>query len=102
LEAKLEPEYEVLKAADAETGLLAALGQHPDLILVDIRMPEMDGYELVKELRRFASTRHIPVVMLTAVEDSSSIYKAQDLGVMDYLIKSQHLDDLPTLIKRYL
>ena len=73
LRTRLETEYEVLTAPNAETGLLTAPGQHPDLILVDIRMPGKDGYELVKEFRHYASTRHIPIVMLTAVEDSASI-----------------------------
>jgi DNA-binding response OmpR family regulator len=62
---------------------------------------EISRYEKNSQMR-LRETRDIPVIMLTAVQDTAAIYKAKDAGVTDYLIKPLHFDELLVLIKRYL
>ncbi|HTL70713.1 MAG TPA: response regulator [Candidatus Eisenbacteria bacterium] len=101
LEKRLSPHYEVLAAFNGEEGLESAMNHRPDLILSDLLMPKMDGFELRRTLRLHEHTREIPFVILSAVADMSSIEKAKELGILDYLIKPMHLEELPGLIKRY-
>jgi len=102
LKEKLIGRYRVVAALDGESGIQMALDEKPDLILSDILMPHMDGYEMLEALQKHGETKNIPFIMLTAVEDTSSIYKAKDYGVTDYLIKPAHLEELTNLLKRYL
>ena len=84
LEAK---QYEVLVAHDGSSGLKRALAEKPDLVILDIMMPGMDGYEVLRELRNASSTRMLPVIMLSAKSETPSILESQNLGATDYLIK---------------
>lgn len=74
----------------AENGL-SALGvvrkSPPDLILCDIRMPEMDGYELLKIIKADSNFRHIPVIMISAVDEMESVVRCIELGADDYMVK---------------
>ena len=101
LEKRLSPRYDVIAAFNGEEGLESALHHRPDLILCDILMPKMDGFELCRTLRMHEQTRRIPFVILSAVADSASIERAKELGIVDYLIKPMHLEELPGLLKRY-
>jgi CheY-like chemotaxis protein len=75
--AFLEPEgYEVFSADRGESGLLLAAREAPDLILVDLVMPDVDGYEVCRGLRQKAATRDTPIIMLTGSEDSALNRKA--------------------------
>jgi len=70
MQAKLEARYySVFLAENGETALELAAQEHPDIILLDIMMPGMDGYEVCRRLKVNLATRHIPVVMLTALTD---------------------------------
>lgn len=81
-----------LQAAGARSGeeALTLLDQiDPDLILLDVSMPGMDGLTLLERLRQHPRWRGLPVVMLTAISDEASISRAQELGASDYLVKAE-------------
>jgi CheY-like chemotaxis protein len=79
--AVLQPAgYEVSTASGGLLGLKQALSAPPDVVLLDVQMPEMDGYEVCRRLRQEARTREIPVVMLTATEDPKLNRLAYDAG----------------------
>ncbi|OGW83030.1 MAG: hypothetical protein A3C47_02980 [Omnitrophica bacterium RIFCSPHIGHO2_02_FULL_51_18] len=97
----LKGKYQVLKAVNGEEGYRIALAEKPDLIVLDILMPKVDGYQVLRELKWNAQTQEIPVVMLTAVGQTASIIEAKELGVSDYLIKPVKLEDLSAMIRKY-
>lgn len=78
----------VLTAADGEEGLKTALAKHPDLILLDLMMPKMDGHEMLAELRRDKWGAGVPVTVLTNATDNLDIYKATRHANTSYAIKS--------------
>ena len=77
--------YRVLSAVDGESGLQRALGEKPDLILLDVMLPKLDGFELCAELRRLALA--VPVLMLTAKGQIEDRVAGLDAGADDYLVK---------------
>ena len=79
--------WQSLAAADGEEGLAIAQNQHPDLVLCDIRMPRMDGYAVLKELRANPATASIPFVFLTGLSEKPNIRQGMELGADDYLVK---------------
>jgi DNA-binding response OmpR family regulator len=70
------PERKVSIALDGESGLIAARTEPPDLIMLDILMPKMDGWEVLRELKEDKRTHDIPVIVLTAVDDEAAIKEA--------------------------
>lgn len=93
--------YEVVAAYDGKEGLAKASSENPDLILLDVMMPGMDGFQVLKSLRANDATENIPTVMLTARGESKSIFKSQDLGATDHLIKPCESKDLLDVIKKH-
>ena len=79
--------YNVLIALDGKSALELANEYIPDLILLDIMMPDMDGYDVCKELKSNEQTSHIPVIFNTARTDEKSIEKAYSVGGVDYICK---------------
>lgn len=79
--------YEVLTAYDGVEGLEKALKENPDLILLDILMPGMDGYQMLRKLKENNQTKSIPVIMLTAKSQLEDVTQATNLGVEDYIVK---------------
>src|SRR6059036_3010690 len=77
--------HRVLTAADGEEGLERALAEKPDLILLDLMMPRLDGYAVCAELRRLANP--VPILILTAKGQLEDRVKGLDLGADDYLVK---------------
>jgi adenylate cyclase len=74
----------------AENGrqALERLGAEPfDLVLLDILMPEMDGYQTLEQIKGSAALRHIPVIMISAVEEMASVVRCIEMGATDYLAK---------------
>lgn len=87
--------FDVLTASLAMNGVEIAKEKHPDLILLDIMMPEVDGLTALKILKLDPVTAAVPVVMLTNLPEESGMEQAKQLGALDYILKV-HLD--PTTI----
>lgn len=88
LEARLQAEYfDVCTADNGPKALELARLEQPDVILLDVMMPGMDGYEVCRRLKADAATRHIPVVMVTALDQSEDRIKGLDAGADDFLTK---------------
>jgi len=79
--------YAVHEAVDGPTALAAAHELHPDLILLDIFMPGMDGYEVCEKLKADPATREIPVIFISALSDTDNVVKGFDVGAADYITK---------------
>ena len=80
--------YTVLEAKNGIEGLELALKEHPDLILLDILMPKMDGLEMLKNLRADEWGRKVPVIVLTNLSDNEDIAKAVEEDVFEYFVKT--------------
>ena len=80
--------FEVLQAEDGEKGLKIAKKEHPDLILLDILMPKMDGMTACKKLREDEWGKDVPIIFLTNLNDAQQVTDATEAGVYDYLVKS--------------
>jgi len=88
LQTRLEAAgYEFLSATDGEEGLKIALDKKPDLILLDIVMPKMNGYEVLEQVKSDPALRHIPVIVISAVDNLDSVIKCIEMGAEDYLFK---------------
>ncbi len=89
--------FAVLEASDGESGLAMALTNKPDLILLDITMPHMNGLQMLHALRKDTWGKDVPVLLLTNADDPTHIVKGIELKSSDYLIKSQ--TSLETIVK---
>lgn len=88
LQAKLEAKYyTVFLAPDGPHALESAVRHQPDIILLDVMMPGMDGYEVCRRLKSNLATRHIPIVMLTALTDRDDRLRGLEAGADDFLSK---------------
>jgi DNA-binding response OmpR family regulator len=96
--------FEIIEARDGEEGLEAALKQRPDLLLLDIIMPKMDGMTLMKEVRQDKKWgQDVPIIMLTNLSDPESVSEAAKFKVYDFLVKTDwRLDDVVKLAKEKL
>ncbi len=83
----LAQDYLVKAAINGKIALKIAETQQPDLILLDIMMPEMDGYEVCQALKSNPATERIPVIFISALDDTSDKVKGLDLGAVDYISK---------------
>ena len=79
--------YEVLVAEDGESALERANYAHPDLILLDVVMPQMDGFDTCRRLKEHEATKNIPIIFMTALSDTVSKVKGFELGAVDYITK---------------
>ena len=87
--------YEVEGAVDGVEGLEKVKSFLPDLVLLDLLMPKMDGMEVLQKLKGDNKTKDVPVVILTNLSDYEKISEALSLGAMDYLVKANYrLEDL--------
>jgi DNA-binding response OmpR family regulator len=91
--------FEVIKALRAEDGLRKAYRTQPDLVLLDIMMPDMDGWEVCRRLRDLSD---VPIIFLTARTDTRDIVKGLELGADDYIEKPYDNDELVARIKAHL
>ena len=80
-----ERRYEVIVAQDGEEGLTKVAGEKPDLIVLDVQMPKMNGYEFMAELKHIQGFTTTPVIMLTANETMQDVFQVE--GVKDYFVK---------------
>lgn len=100
LEAYLVDEgHEILMAADGRETLDVAVHRQPDLILLDIMMPKLSGYEVCQRLRQDERTRDIPVLVITALKEMGDIEKAVAAGADDFLTKPVHRIELQTRVR---
>ncbi len=83
--------YQVFAARDSKSGMDMIQRLLPSLIVLDVVMPQIDGYQLLEVLKKDARSRHIPVVMLTVKQEDADIQRALDLGAEDYVIKPFHM-----------
>ena len=90
--------YTVQKALDGETGIKTARETKPDLILLDLVLPKMDGFEALAELKKDEVIKEIPVIVLINLENPQDIEKATSLGAADYVVKA--LYDLKEVIAK--
>ena len=95
--------FNVLVAKDGPTGLDTAAASQPELIFLDIRMPRMDGIEVLERLMAGQATRLIPVVMLSNYDDSSYVKRCMTLGAKEYVVKVNiRPADLATIASRWI
>lgn len=94
--------YTVLHAADGVSGLALARREKPDLILLDLLLPKLNGYEVCNALMRDNLTRHTPVLIISTLDTPESIEKAKQCGARNFMKKPYNLDDLLREIKRLL
>lgn len=92
--------FAVKQAGDGQQGLALALDWHPDMILLDIIMPKMDGMTMLHQLRTQEAGKKIPVILLTNLSDTDKIYDAMANGVFDFLVKANwSIDDIVREVK---
>jgi CheY-like chemotaxis protein len=94
--------YEVVPTANGEEALRAALQEIPDLILLDVRMPRMTGYEACEQIKADARTRHIPVVFLSAKGQEVEVETGLEAGAVEYILKPFSPDQLTDKVKSIL
>lgn len=103
LDAYLADEpYEIAMAYDGQEALAKVAEFQPDLILLDIMMPKLSGYEVCQRLRKDPATRDIPVLMVTALNEMGDIEKAVQAGADDFLTKPVNRLELLTRVKSLL
>jgi DNA-binding response OmpR family regulator len=81
--------YQTICASNGKEALAAFRDATPDLVLLDVMMPEMDGMEFLQSLRRHPRGRVLPVIMMTALSDDANQTRAEELGASDYLVKAR-------------
>ncbi|HAE86392.1 TPA: two-component system response regulator [Candidatus Marinimicrobia bacterium] len=91
--------YDVILAVDGKEGLEKAIQEKPDLILLDIMMPEMDGLEVCSRLKKNPETRDIPIFMLSAKGQMQDLEDAFDVGADNYITKPFDVDKLSEIIQ---
>lgn len=98
----LEEEYELVEATDGRQGLEAAGRERPDLILLDISLPEMDGWEVTRRIRADDALRDIPIIAVTAHAMAGDEEKAYARGCNGYLSKPIDEDELWAQVARHI
>ena len=94
--------YKVVTALDGNKGFALAKQELPDLIVLDVMMPEVDGYTVAKRIRENKSTKDIPIIMLTALNMLQNKVQGFNIGVDDYLVKPFEMEELLVHIKALL
>ena len=94
--------YSVSVASGGLEGMKKAKSEHPDLVLLDIMMPDVDGYDVCMRLKSDEETKHIPIIMLTAKGESHAVLKSHRLGADDYVVKPFSLPTLLSKLKKFL
>jgi CheY-like chemotaxis protein len=98
----LKKNYKILMANNGMDALVLAENETLDLIILDIEMPEMNGFEVCKRLKDNDNTKYIPIIFVSGLSDKQYIQKALQLGAVDYLTKPFTLDNLKEIIRNHL
>ncbi len=94
--------YRIIKAESGVIGCNLAKEYIPDLIICDLMMPEVNGFDVLKFIRRNPNTKHIPLIILSIIEELETEQLLIELGANDYVIKNYGLNDLPQIVLKYL
>jgi CheY-like chemotaxis protein len=94
--------YEAVLASSGSQALEFLAAEHPDLILLDVMMPEMDGYALCDQLKRDEAFRELPVLFLTAKADADDVARGFAAGAVDYIAKPFHAAELRARVRTHL
>lgn len=94
--------YNVVQAANGKECIEKAKEFSPDIIIMDVMMPELDGIATILKLRSHENTRSIPIIMCTAVTESEDEILARNLGAVDYVRKTPQMDELISKLDRFL
>jgi DNA-binding response OmpR family regulator len=94
--------YEVVEAVDGQEALELATERTPDLMVLDVMMPRLDGYELTRRVREQDSLRSVPVILLTARSQETDVSRGFDVGADDYLKKPFNPDELVARVRAVL
>lgn len=81
----------VIKAMNGEDAIKMIKENHPVCVLLDIMMPKINGFDVLKEIRSNSDTQHVPIIVLTALNDDAKRKMAMDLGADDFLVKAEAL-----------
>lgn len=95
-------DFEVLAASGGIKGLELLQIKKPDLILCDILMPEMNGYQFFQAIQQDHDVSSIPFIFLTAYSEKKDVEEALSMGAQDYIVKPFDADDLVALVRKYL
>lgn len=82
--------YKMISAMDGEVGLRMVKSEKPDLILLDLIIPKLNGFEVLKQIKSDKTTKSIPVIVLTNLEGAGDVEKAIELGATTYLVKANY------------
>lgn len=94
--------YDVIVVETGQKGIDAARSEHPDLILLDVMLPGMDGYQICQSLRADPQTTSVPIIMLTALDEPEAVVKGLQAGADDYLTKPFSADELAMRLSAHL
>jgi CheY-like chemotaxis protein len=94
--------FEFLSAKNGESGIRIAREKHPNLILLDIHLPDMSGFDVMRALRFDAATRDIPIVALSANATTDDIERGRREGCVEYLTKPVHLDKMLECVRKHM
>ncbi|MGM0441276.1 MAG: response regulator [Elusimicrobiota bacterium] len=98
----LEKNYEVISSSDGQDGVDTAKKELPDLILMDVQMPEMNGIEATKAIKAHPETKNIPVIIVSGQGKETEVMEGMQAGVEDYVVKPFDAEDLNRKIKKYI
>lgn len=94
--------YDVRSAINGELALKSAFSHPPELVLLDIRMPDMDGFEVCRKLKAHAETSHIPVIFVSALTDTDEKLRGFELGAVDFVTKPYQREELLARVRTHL
>lgn len=94
--------YELHTAKDGDAGVNAALAVRPDLVLLDVVMPKMDGFEVCRRLRADEGTRDVPIILVTTRSEEVNLEKGFEAGCNDYILKPINAAELLAKVKNLL
>ncbi|MGA3288093.1 MAG: response regulator [Bacteroidota bacterium] len=94
--------YDVHTAGSGREALKALTNYKPDLILSDVRMPDMNGFDLVDNLKRIPTVSSTPVIFFSAIDDYDARRVARTLGAVDYLVKPFNKNDVSSVLSKHL
>ena len=98
----MEEGYEVRPAISGELALHSAFSNPPELVLLDIRMPEIDGFEVCRQLKAHANTRDVPVIFVSAIMDTDEKVRGFNLGAVDFVTKPFQREELLARVRTHL